>query len=173
MTIHESVNEPCDHVMGLLVRAADQELDAADRARLDRHLLACEACRTALHTQQVAHGMLAEAFAADPPFGFATRVLAHLDAPAPHLLDRFDFRRWTWRVSPVAGGLFLAAWLVAAGTQTSSAAGPVEVVSATGTGAEAVRWSDAVDGTDLVSLVWEADVALTPAGTSVREERSQ
>jgi len=173
MTIRDSANAACDDVIGLLVRAGDHTLDATERTRLDTHLLTCEACRAALQTQHMAHTLLADAFTVEPPFGFATRVIAHLDAPAPHLLDRFDFRRWTWRVSPVAGGLFLAAWLIVAGTGTSSASAAGEVVSADSTDAEAVLWSDALDGADFVSLVWEADVAVPPAGVSGREEGPQ
>jgi hypothetical protein len=104
--------------------------------------------------------MLSDAFEVEPPLGFTTRVVAHIE-PRTSWLDRLDFRRWTWRISPVAAGLVLAAWIVAAGSDTTSASGSIDVVNATDAGveADAVRWSDTVDGPDLVSLAWDAEVA--------------
>lgn len=159
-TVHDRSNDPCDDYVSLLVRAADDSLDPDGRARLDAHLPTCEACRAALETQQLAHVMLSDAFEVEPPLGFTTRVVAHIE-PRTSWLDRLDFRRWTWRISPVAAGLVLAAWIVAAGSDTTSASGSIDVVNATDAGveADAVRWSDTVDGPDLVSLAWDAEVA--------------
>jgi anti-sigma factor RsiW len=163
-TVHDRSHEPCDAYVGLLVRAADDSLDADDRARLDAHLPGCAACRAALDTQQSAHVLLSTAFAPEPTLGFATRVVANV-APRENWLDRLDFRRWTWRVSPVAAGLLLAAWMVIAGGETTSASVSVEEVSAAGADvqAEAVLWPDVIDGTDLVTLTWDAEVATAPA----------
>lgn len=164
-TVDNRSDEPCDDYVSLLVRAADDSLDPDGRARLDEHLPTCEACRAALETQQLAHVMLSDAFEVDPPLGFTTRVVAHIE-PRTGWLDRLDFRRWTWRISPVAAGLILVAWIVAAGSETTSASASIDVVSATDAGveADAVRWSDAGDGPDLVSLAWDAEVAaaITP-----------
>jgi anti-sigma factor RsiW len=153
-------NEPCADHLGLLVRAADDCLDAAGRARLDVHLAGCEACRAALETQQLAHQMLADAYDVQLRPGLATRVVAQLE-PSDRFLERLDFRRWTWRVSPVAAGLFLAAYLVVFTSQPTAAfetAGAVTTAEV-GDGADAVLLSDAVNGTDLVSLIWEAELA--------------
>jgi anti-sigma factor RsiW len=144
----------------LLVRAADDSLDASGRARLDAHMLTCETCRYALDSQRTAHVLLANAFDVDAPLGFTSRVVAHLE-PGRSWLDRFDFRRWTWRVSPLAAGLMLAAGIVASGGQTTSASPAIFVVNAADTGVEptAVRLSDAVGETDLVSRMWYAETS--------------
>ena len=165
-------DEPCGDYIGLLVRAADDSLDAAGRARLDAHMLTCETCRSAFDSQQTAHVMLAGAFDVDAPLGFTTRVLAHLERDRPWL-DRFDFRRWTWRVSPLAAGLVLVAWIVAAGSQTTSASAVIDVVTAVEAGTEpaAVLLSDAVDDTDLVSLMWDAETSGSETTATSGENR--
>jgi anti-sigma factor RsiW len=169
-TADERHDEPCDDYVSLLVRAADDSLDADGRAWLDAHIERCEACRAALHTQQLVQSLVATAFEVDPPLGFATRVLSRIE-PRERWLDRLDFRRWTWRVSPVAAGLLMAAWVVAADSETTSGSGSADVISAADAGvqADAVRWSDAVDGTDLVSLTWEAEVATASSGIASEE----
>ncbi|MCC7042413.1 MAG: zf-HC2 domain-containing protein [Acidobacteria bacterium] len=172
-TSHDRSHEPCDDYVGLLVRAADDSLDADGRARLDAHLPGCGACRAALDSQHIAYVALSSTFEVEPSLGFATRVVANVE-PRDSWLDRLDFRRWTWRVSPIAAGLFLAAWVVTDRIETASAFESVAVVNAADAGvqADAVRWSDAVDGTDLVSLTWDAEVAGTPA-TGILEETPQ
>jgi anti-sigma factor RsiW len=149
----------CPDFIGLIVRAADGTLGAADRGRLGEHLAACAACREALESQQLASAALAAAADIGPPLGFASRIVANLDARGSWL-DRLDFRRWTWRVGPVAAGLCLVAYVVVATGETAAAADG-DVVVATGAAIEpaAVLWSDAMNGTDLVSLIWEAEVA--------------
>lgn len=166
-------DEACEGYVGLLVRAADGSLGHEDRARLDTHLLTCDSCRAALETQRTAHLALADAFDVDAPLGFSTRVLANLE-PEPSWFDRLDFRRWTWRVSPVAAALMIAAWMVAASSQTTAASPSVEVVdaAATTTEAEAVLLTDVLEDGDLVSLVWDAEVRGATAA-SVDEETVQ
>jgi predicted anti-sigma-YlaC factor YlaD len=160
MTVtHDPHDEPCDAYMSLLVRAADDGLDAMARQRLDAHLASCDGCRAAFDAQRIAHELIAGAFDLDGrSLGFTTRVLAHLE-PREHGLDRLDFRRWTWRLSPVAASLLLAAWAVAAWSETSAAATDVVSTASSGEYAAAVLLSDAIDQTDLVSLTWEAEVA--------------
>ena len=152
--------DPCEALIALLVRAGDGSLDdAGDRARLDRHLASCAACREALEAQQAAHVALATSFDVEPPPGFAARVAAQVQAPASWF-DRFDFRQWTWRAGPVAAGLALAAWLIVASSETTIASTGGDLVSAAdaAVAAEAVLWSDAMDEADLVSLAWDDTV---------------
>ena len=148
--------EPCEDRIALLVRAADDSLDASDRAQLDRHLAACPACSRALETQRGGRALLARAFDAEAPLGFSTRVLAHLES-SDRWIDRLDFRRWTWRVGPVTAALLLAAWMVT-GDTTSAAEAVVNATDA-GVAADAVLWSDVMNDADLVSITWEATVA--------------
>lgn len=150
--------EPCEDRIGLIVRAADGSLDAHDRAHLERHLVTCPSCRAALDAQQISHALLARAFDAEAPLGFSTRVIAHLETPA-HWLDRLDFRRWTWRIGPVAAALLLAAWMVTG--ETTSAAEAVIGATDAGVAADAVLWSDAMNDADLVSIAWESTIAET------------
>lgn len=148
--------EPCEERMvSLLVRAADGDLDVHERTHLDHHLATCPSCRAALETQRLGHTVLARAFEAGAPPGFATRVLAHVNS-SDSWFDRLDFRRWTWRVGPVTAALLLAAWMVTGETTSAEEA----VVSATdaGVAADALLWSDAMNDASLVSFVWETTV---------------
>ena len=161
--------DPCEALIALLVRAGDGSLDdVGDRARLDRHLASCAACREALEAQQAAHVALAAAFDIEPPLGFATRIAAQVQAPS-NWFDRFDFRQWTWRAGPVAAGLALAAWLIAASSETTIASTGGDLVSVTDAvvAAEAVLWSDAMDEADLVSLAWDDAI---PSDTTSGDE---
>jgi anti-sigma factor RsiW len=152
---HSRFSEPCEGYLPLLVRAADDSLDAGDRAYFDAHLQTCDACREALAVQRTAYVDLTGAFDVDPPLGFSTRVVAHLDSdPQNGWLDRLDFRRWTWRVSPIAAGLGLAAYLlIATGESTAASESPATATVAT----DPVAVSDVIDGGDLVSMVWAAE----------------
>lgn len=143
----------CGEYAHLLVRAADdEELAAAERARLDVHLAACHECRAALADQRIVRMSLADAFALEPSRAFVARVLAEVE-PARSWLDRLDFRRLTWRLSPVAAGLALAAAFVVATGQPA-------VTDAAGLGTTApaaVSLEDVVEESDFVSLLWAAE----------------
>lgn len=159
MTLHSDrhmrFSEPCDGFLPLLVRAGDESLGADNRARLDAHTQTCEVCREALAVQRTAHASLAGAFDVDQPLGLATRVLAHLHGDSQmSWLDRLDFRRWTWRVSPIAAGLGLAAYLMIAASESTAASEEAAVTSDTTAPA---ALSDVIDSGDLVSMVWDAE----------------
>jgi anti-sigma factor RsiW len=152
---HSRFSEPCEEYLPLLIRAADDSLAAGDRAHLDAHLQTCDACREALDVQRTAYVNLAGAFDVDPPLGFSTRVVAHLNSdPQTAWLDRLDFRRWTWRVSPIAVGLGLVAYLmIATGESTAASESAATAIVV----ADPVAVSDVIDGGDLVSMVWDAE----------------
>ena len=150
---HTRFSEPCDRFIPLLVRAGDESLSAADRVSLDAHVQTCDGCREALAVQRAASAGLAGAFDADPPLGFATRVVAHLHGDSQlSWLDRLDFRRWTWRVSPIAAGLGLAAYLMIA-TGESTAASESAAIGET----DPAALSDVIESGDLVSMAWDAE----------------
>lgn len=150
---HSQFSEPCEGYLPLLVRAADDSLGADDRVRLDAHTRTCEVCREALAVQRAAYASLAGAFDVDPPLGFSTRVVAHLESdPQASWLERLDFRRWTWRVSPVAAGLGLAAYLVIATGESTAASASAEIGAT-----DPAVLSDVIDSGDLVSMVWDAE----------------
>jgi anti-sigma factor RsiW len=84
-----------DHVRG--------ELDPADRARVDAHLLACDDCRASRDRFAALMTELAQTAPAPPPI--------HWGAYRAELRDRLERRSsvWSWRVMPmpalVAAGL--------------------------------------------------------------------
>jgi len=152
---HTRFSEPCDGFIPLLVRAGDDSLSAGDRVVLDAHIQTCDGCREALAVQRAASMSLAGAFDADAPLGFSTRVVAHLHGDSQlSWLDRLDFRRWTWRVSPIAAGLGLAAYLMITASESTAASGETAI---TGDTTAPAALSEVIDSGDLVSMVWDAE----------------
>jgi anti-sigma factor RsiW len=159
MTVHESFEcNPHEEYIGLLARAADDSLDAAGRIRLETHLTTCEGCRAALAAQRHAHEILRAWRPAPASADFARRVVAAA-RPAESWLDGWDYRRWTWRLSPVAAGLALTALLVVtqmdrtvSSTTESGASDPDGAVSASVTLATSDLSED-----DAVALLLVAD----------------
>lgn len=144
-TSFDTHGDSCPEYVGLVVRAADDGLDEVDRTKLDAHLIGCRTCQDALDAQRSVHHLVADAYVVEPPLGFSTRVLAHVDVTT-RWFDRLDFRRWTLRVGPVAAGLLLAAGLAVLTEQPSAAS----------TDQPTVPWTDVMNENDLVTMVWEA-----------------
>lgn len=158
----------CEQAESLLVRAADETLDAGRRAAMDRHLAACAACRETLDTQRSARALLAARpdMAVRP--GFATRVMANLpaqdsggalDAAAATTgdwLDLLNWRAWTIRLAPVAATLAVAAML-GFGSATN---GTNEVAEAIAFTDLAAAWAADDGANDAVTRLWqeEADI---------------
>ena len=150
---HHEPALPCADRTGLIVRAADGALDEAGLATLEAHLSNCDRCRAALEAQRLAHALLADwpQTAAAPDF--SARVLAAIDRERGWL-EAWDFRRWTWRVSPVAAALALTAYLTVA--HSSAAVEATPVASAVEPPVSAALWSDEVSESDLLSLLLTA-----------------
>jgi anti-sigma factor RsiW len=97
----------------LIVRAADASIGDAEGRRLAAHLEDCAACREALAAQVEARALLV----ARPPvqasaaFRVRVRQAVEREAGAWSLADVFDFRRWTWRLAPLAAVLAVVATL--------------------------------------------------------------
>lgn len=105
----------CETLEPLLARAAEAPgawpLDDGERARLSAHLASCESCRDALAAQAEARALLAARPALDASPAFRVRVRQALEAEAgraPSLAELLDFRRWTWRLVPVAAAMIVA-----------------------------------------------------------------
>ena len=145
------MSEPCPAFVPLLVRAADDALDADAHLRLDRHVATCAACREALIEQEAAHAALRAAPMARASAGFADRVMTELARPQTWF-DVFDFRRLTWRLAPVAAGAAVAAYL-AVGSMPSTRAVNTNGSQGDGAPVSAALLSDGVGGADLVSLM--------------------
>jgi predicted anti-sigma-YlaC factor YlaD len=143
--VDEGTAEPCPDYVGLVVRAADGGLDPSDRARLDTHLGNCARCREAVETQRTVHVMLAEAFVVEASPRRVERVLARVQAET-RWVDRQDYRRWTYRLVPVAAGLIAAAYLTVSGSGVNVPDGDVA-------GAD-VAVSATDEATTVASLDW-------------------
>lgn len=109
----------CTDFESLLARAAEAPgtpdawpLAPADRKRLASHLASCASCREALDAQAAMRALLVSR----PPVGasasFRARVRQAVEAEArPSIAELLDFRRWTWRLVPVAAAMVIAATL--------------------------------------------------------------
>ncbi len=166
----------CDDLLPLLLKAADDAaLGPADRQRLDAHLAGCAACAEALADQRAmraALGALREA----PVTSVGHLVMAQLrqtqatTPEAPTWFDALDWKRWTWRLVPVAAALALAVANVARPAVTAEDTGAADAVSATAdvttTPASAVLFSEDASAQDLLSLLLtaSADQAVTTGG---------
>ena len=99
----------CEDWHPLVMQAAEShldDLDVAERSRLETHLAQCADCRSALEDQRVVREALtARADAAVPP-GFADRVVSRV-TPGLRWVDVLRWRTWTYRLAPVATGLVL------------------------------------------------------------------
>ncbi len=147
----------------LLVRAAEGRLAPDDQARLDGHLAGCLACRDALEAQRAVRAALASRPPTLAAPDFQARVMAAIGrtrVARPRSLEawieRWDFRRWTWRLAPVAAALVVAVLSVLYGTtgrltaaSSSAAAGQLPV--------SAALWAPSVSDTSVLSLMLEAN----------------
>lgn len=169
------MTDNCAAFTALLVRVADDSASAQERAQLDAHLATCPSCAATLADQRDVHAWLSSDLAllsSDPvredaqpiggaSLGFDARVMAAIRADADGRvrgwLDSLDFRRWTWRLVPVAAALALVAVTM---TRTDAPqTGTSETVTASDTDSLPVSsalWSDSVSGSSLLSLMLTA-----------------
>ena len=144
----------------LLVRAADGGLDATEREMLDRHLATCDGCRAALAAQTLVRTSLHMRPRIDASPAFHARVTASLRSPASWL-DSLDFRRWTWRLAPVAAA-FVFAVLAFAGLSTRADGGSSvsEIQPASTANDQPVSsalWSSSLSDDSVISLMLRAN----------------
>lgn len=143
--------EACQEFESLLARAADGALNEADHGRLDLHLAGCDGCRRALADQRAVRDALqSRPVLRDRP-EFAVAVMAAIEAERSWL-ERLDFRRWTWRLAPVAAALSLIAWAaVQAGSSDAAGAAFDENLPVS-----AALWQDSVSDVSVLSLMLRA-----------------
>jgi anti-sigma factor RsiW len=159
------MTHPCEDRIPTLVRAADGTLPVAERAALETHIAACAGCAEALADQQSMRGMLTVLAEEPVTTHVGVRVLAELRADAspssvPGWLDTLDWRRWTWRLVPVAAALALG---VAGVAQTPTPGENLEEVVVTERPVSSALVTGEVAGGDLLSLLLSsnADATLT------------
>lgn len=158
----------CDDLIPLILRAVDDTISPADRATLDAHLTTCSECAEALADQQAMRASLATLAADTPVTHVGARVLATLRAEADSRTrdswaDLLDFKRWTWRLVPVALVMAMATAGVTTGAtttaNTSDPTAPSASSTTTGTTysmASSVLLADDVSGADVLSLLLNA-----------------
>lgn len=159
----------CDDLIPALVRAAEGSLHvlpADERARLQTHLTTCAACAQALADQTSMRESLMM-MATEPVHTFVgTRVMANLrsEKSATSWIESLDWKRWTWRLVPVATVLAIAVGSVAAGTNADAtdAADTTDAMPAS-----SALVTGEVGGNDLLSLLLNstADAALATSAT--------
>ena len=98
----------CADIQPLILRAADDVLDAAGREVLSTHLATCDPCRRSLAAQRIVKQALADLPLATVSADFAARVRERV---ASRWIDLFDWRVWTLRLAPVAALLAILAVL--------------------------------------------------------------
>ena len=138
----------CDDAERAVIARAAGGLDPAAARRLAAHLDGCPACRGAAADQDDVAAVLSARPDAAPPLGFATRVMARLDAP-PTWLDVIDWRRWTVRLAPVAALLVVAA----VGLRPAEAVEPIEFSDLV------TGWVEVDDAAEpsALSLLWQEE----------------
>lgn len=151
----------CDAFESLLARAAEAPdawpLSDGDRARLAAHLAACAGCREALEAQASVRALLASRPPVMASASFRARVRQAVEAEArPALADLIDFRRWTWRLVPVAAVMVIAATLGLVQTTASfetASAGETMTESAAALPVSAALYSTNVTDENLLGLM--------------------
>lgn len=161
------MSDECAVVEDLLVRAAEGTLAPADDARLNAHLETCASCRAALADQRAMRALLQAHPVEGARLGFDTRVMAAIRAEAEaegrsaNWLDSLDFRRWTWRLVPVAAALALALPMVSQTDTTTAPTGDDTTVTASTSTDDlpvsSALWSESVSGSSLLSLMLTAN----------------
>lgn len=162
----------CDDLIPALVRAAEGSLDvlpAEERARLQAHLATCAACTEALADQTSMRQALTM-MAAEPVHTFVgNRVMANLrsEASAPTWLEVLDWKRWTWRLVPVAAVLAIAVGSVAANTTSTNTTEVTEPADAAySMPASSTLVTGEVGGNDLLSLLLNSSADATVTTTT-------
>ena len=166
----------CDDLIPALVRAAEGSLDvlpAEERARLETHLATCPSCADALAHQTHIRQALTR-LAAEPVNTFVgSRVMAQLrsDAPVTTWLESLDWKRWTWRLVPVAAVLAIAVGSVTTNATDATDADATYTTDSDTTNtmpASSTLVTGEVGGNDLLSLLLNstADAAVATSATS-------
>jgi len=159
------MTDNCAAFTSMLVRVADGTAPAAEQAQLEAHIATCASCAAALDDQRGVHAWLQVQPVTGASLGFDRRVMAAVRADAENRtrswLDNLDFRRWTWRLVPVAAALALVAVSVTQ-TDAGNQIGQADATTLSGTATDTMPvssalWSEAVSESSLLSLMLSAN----------------
>ena len=94
--------------------------------------------------------------------GFERRVMAAIRAEAEgrarNWIDNLDFRRWTWRLVPIAAALALASFVVSGNDQADDVTDAASVnTSVDALPVSSALWSESVSESSLLSLMLTAN----------------
>jgi anti-sigma factor RsiW len=144
----------------LLVRSADGLIDTAERETLDRHLATCDSCREALAAQTLVRASLQARPPIDASAAFYARVRSSLRSPESWI-DSLDFRRWTWRLAPIAAALVIAVAAFAGFNPQTESGSPIAEISAASTAIDqpvsSALWSSSFSDDSVISLMLRAN----------------
>ena len=154
----------CEAWLPLLLQAADSGLDdlePAERRRLESHLARCAGCRASLEDQRAVREALAARADAVVPLGFADRVVSQV-TPGLRWVDVLSWRTWTYRLVPVATGLLLFSLLTGTATEADLPVGLPDLAEAWAFGGDVspsfeVWWYEDVSGDVLLEVVLSAE----------------
>ena len=153
--------DDCTAITPLLMRAAEGALPAADEARLNAHLESCPSCRAELAEQREVRELLRSHPVDGAAWGFETRVMAAVRAEAEGRaggwFNNLDFRRWTWRLVPVAAALALASAVIDDRDTAGDLGTETTTVSADAGPVSSALWSESVSESSLLSLMLTAN----------------
>jgi anti-sigma factor RsiW len=98
----------CSQITKIISRYIDHELGPEERRLFELHIRDCSGCRHELEEVQAVHELFASAERFPAPYGFATRVMANLEAKEPSWLwQLFTLRPFFLRTVEVAFALII------------------------------------------------------------------
>lgn len=158
------MTDNCAAMTALLVHLADGALMPGDEARLHGHLAECPSCREELANQRTVRALLQGLPVDGARLGFTKRVMVAIRTDAEGRtrtwLDHLDFRRWTWRLVPIAAALALVAAVVSRTDTTGNQTAGTVATAADASDALPVSsalWSESVSESSLLSLMLTAN----------------
>jgi anti-sigma factor RsiW len=98
----------CSGIRELISSSIDDQLGPDEKEAFSFHLRSCPGCREALEEVQSVHELFASAERFSAPYGFATRVMASLEAKEPSRWSAFfTLRPFVLRTMEVAFALMV------------------------------------------------------------------
>lgn len=140
----------CEEMVPLILRSAEDALDAPARERLATHLKDCGACREALLEQIEVRQLLAQVPFPDVSNRFAARVREQV-MPTAGWIGLLNWRTWTLGLAPVAAMLCLLAMYTGREVSNSASTSTVITTWAQGSNGPTARVLD--PSADLESVI--------------------